>query len=284
MGVSAHVAMYGHFPKISDIRGFGPSVPAMPVVAEPGSSQPAVAQDPQQIKYAHGPQDMQWSAQQGRPEYQHRSNIYNRIMQQQPADAVSSTDNRARSHPGLLTPDYTPPESLHQSLPTGLLPDLQAVAPQMQRVRSAPTAYADMPRNEDSSIAAINAGLGLFFEPNVGAQPTQPGPATGKQQAPEQAGAHLHSQFRAQRPEHTLPAMKPRRQPPSVTTHAPQDNMTYEERVLGVVARWMASPAQSLRDGVNLVYTMMECDKRLPRNEAYDPSAYDEEDVDTDEE
>lgn len=236
-GVSAHVAMYGQFPKISDIRSFAPGVPAMPVVAE-SSFKPSYAAYPAQQSYGLWPQ----------PQLSHAATTYHRTTQQSTHTAYTSKEY------GLPTPDDTPPDAFQ------MLPGLTSAASQVDAVEY-----------KSNTMAAFNPGLGLIFESTGDA--TAPG-AQSKQSA-------------AQARRNPLPALRPRPVPLPIfpmATHASRINMSYQDRVLETVSRWMAGPAQALLNGIDLVYTMAACDKHLPRNEAYDPAAYDEEDVDTDEE
>lgn len=222
--------MYGQFPRISDIRGLAPGVPAMPVVAQTGFNPPAAAA-PSQPGYVYRPQDVQWGGQEQQPTF-HRA-------AQQLADAVFAPKDQPQ-YPGLPTPDDTPPDAFQLPLPG---PGLGTLPPAQGR--------------SDSSAFGLNVGLGLIFEPT--------GDAAGQPELPvgqQDARFRLHG-----------PGPQPRAPP-----------QTHQERVLEAVARWMAGPAQTLANGVDLVYTMAACDGHLPRNEMYDASAYDEEDVDSDEE
>lgn len=236
-GVSAHVAMYGQFPRISDIRSFAPGVPAMPAVAESSFKSPYAAY-PAQQSYGLWPQ----------PQPSHAATTYYRTTQQSTHTAYTPKEH------GLPTPDDTPPDAFL------MLPGLSSATSQGEAVDT-----------KSNTTAAFNPGLGLIFESTGDA--TAPG-AQSKQSA-------------AQPRRNPLPALRPRPVPLPIfpmATHASRINMSYQERVLETVSRWMAGPAQALSNGVDLVYTMAACDKHLPRNEVYDPTAYDEEDVDTDEE
>lgn len=240
-GVSAHVAMYGQFPKISDIRGIAPGVPAMPVVAQAQASfsppasfryQPEHFADSYRPQNTVRPQSQQSQAMPAFPR-----------MTQQPTSAKYGPNDH-----GLPTPDETPPDSFQ------MLPGLSSIMPPF-----------------DFSNVSGSQGLGLIFE------------STGGAAMPQSRQRVAAPRAHARQPSNTLPELRELRSrlPPHPT---PRRNMTYQERVLDAVSRWMAGPAQSLQNGVDLVYTMIECDKHLPRNETYDPNAFDEEDVDTDEE